>query len=132
MSAQEGKGPPPYDALEIGLFRPREQLLQIVDGRVNAQVERGLVQEVEKLLAAGVPTDAPAMSSIGYRQLLPYLEGTVSLEDAVERIRFDTRRYVRHQETWLRKNPRLIRFDVSTDEWRDEVMSRVGTFLEGK
>ena len=132
MSALEGKGPPPYDALEIGLFRPREQLLQIVDGRVNAQVERGLVQEVEKLLAAGVPPYAPAMSSIGYRQLLPYLEGTVSLEDAVERIRFDTRRYVRHQETWLRKNPRLIRFDVSTDEWRDEVMTRVGTFLEGK
>ena len=130
MSAQEGKGPPPYDTLELGLFRPREALLQVIDQRIVEQIDRGLVQEVEALLAAGVPATAPAMSSFGYRQLLPYLAGEVSLEHAVERIRFDTHRYVRHQETWLRKNPRLVRIDVDTDRWREDTMTLVKSFLD--
>jgi tRNA dimethylallyltransferase len=129
MSAQEGKGPPPYDALEIGLLRPRDQLRQIIDRRVAAQIERGLVQEVENLLAAGVPAEASAMSSIGYRQLVPYFLGELPLEDALERIRLDTHRYVRHQETWLRKNPRLIRIDVSVDGWQEDVEEKVAAFL---
>jgi tRNA dimethylallyltransferase len=129
MSAQEGKGPPPYEALEIGLFRPRDELFQIVDRRIDAQIDRGLIQEVQRLLAAGVSPDSPAMSSIGYRQLLPYLDGTVSLGDAIERIRFDTHRYVRHQETWLRKNARLFRIDVSATGWQDQAVAAVTAFL---
>jgi len=132
MSAQEGKGPRPFNTLELGLFRPRGQLLQSIDRRVASQIDRGLVQEVETLLAAGVPANAPAMSSIGYRQLLPYLEGAISLDEAVERIRVDTHRYVRHQETWLRKNERLERIDVSSDSWQRQVIARVARFLEGK
>ena len=130
MSAQEGKGPPPYEALELGLSRPRDQLFEIIDGRVHKQIERGLVQEVLGLLAAGVPANAPAMSSIGYRQLLPYLSGSVSLDAAIERIRFDTHRYVRHQQTWLRKNPWLVRLDVSVASWKDNAVSEVTSFLQ--
>jgi tRNA dimethylallyltransferase len=129
MSMQEGKGPRPFDTLEVGLFRPREELFQIIDRRIERQIDRGLVEEVQDLLAAGVPPAATAMSSIGYRQLLPYLEGTSSLDAALERIRFDTHRYVRHQETWLRKNPRLIRFDVSSADWRERAVAAVAAFL---
>ncbi len=132
MSAQEGKGPPPYDALEFGLFRPRDELYQLADRRIDAQIERGLAQEVANLLAAGVPADAPAMSSIGYRQLLPYLEGRSSLDNAIARIRFDTHRYVRHQETWLRKNPRLVRIDVSANGWQKRVAALAAAFLQGE
>lgn len=131
MSAQEGKGPRPYETLELGLFRPRDQLFRAIDGRVQAQIDRGLIQEVASLLAAGVPATAPAMSSIGYRQLLPYLDGVVTLADAVERIRFDTHRYVRHQETWLRKNPRLVRFDTSIDGWTAAALVAVAFFQHG-
>lgn len=129
MSLQQGKGPAPFDALELGLFRPREQLLQIIDGRAESQIERGLVQEVRQLLNSGVPADAPSMSSIGYRQLLPYLSSETSLETAIERIQFDTHRYVRHQETWLRKNPRLVRIDVSVDSWQRDAIAKVAAFL---
>jgi tRNA dimethylallyltransferase len=132
MSAQEGKGPRPYSTLELGLFRPRDQLRQIIDERVLKQMERGLIQEVESLLALGVPADAPAMSSIGYRQLLPFLDGRITLDDAIERIRFDTHRYVRHQETWLRKNPRLHRVDVLVSGWEEQVAVKVATFLQGE
>ena len=126
MSAQESKGPPPFDALEIGLTMPRDALYRAVDDRVRDQIERGLVAEVRSLLESGVPESAPAMSSLGYRQLLPYIRGESSLEQAIERIRHDTHRYVRHQETWLRRNPRLIWFDVTTPEWMTAAKSESG------
>jgi tRNA dimethylallyltransferase len=129
MSAQEGKGPPPYAALEIGLTMPRGDLYRTVDDRVRDQIERGLVEEVRALLESGVPPTAPAMSSLGYRQLIPYLLGESSLEQAIERIRHDTHRYVRHQETWLRRNPRLVWFDVTTPEWMTTARTRVHAFL---
>ena len=130
MSAQEGKGPPPFEALEIGLTLPRPALYQAIDARVASQIERGLVAEVRDLREGGVPDDAPAMSSLGYRQLLPYLCGDVTLEAAIERIRHDTHRYVRHQETWLRRNPRIIWFDTAAPSWSDRVFALVREFLD--
>jgi tRNA dimethylallyltransferase len=129
MSAQESKGPPPFDALELGLAMPRDALYRAVDDRVRDQIERGLVCEVRSLLESGVPESAPAMSSLGYRQLLPYIRAESSLEQAVERIRHDTHRYVRHQETWLRRNPRLIWFDVTAPGWMTAAKTRVRAFL---
>lgn len=129
MSAQEGKGPPPFRTLELGLTVPRETLYRRIDARVDEQIERGLVAEVRTLLEGGVPPDAPAMSSIGYRQLLPYLAGENTLEEAIERIKHDTHRYVRHQETWLRRNPRLVPLDVTVDGWVEEAARLVAAFL---
>jgi tRNA dimethylallyltransferase len=129
MSAQEGKGPPPYETLEIGLTMPRAELYRIIDDRVADQIENGLVAEVRSLLEGGISEDAPAMSSLGYRQLLPYLHGESSLDDVIERIRLDTHRYVRHQETWLRRNPRLVWFDVTAPGWQTAVAQRVRAFL---
>jgi tRNA dimethylallyltransferase len=129
MSEQEGKGPPPFTALEIGLAMPRDLLYRAIDDRVHDQIGRGLVGELRALREGGVPDDAPAMSSIGYRQLLPYLRGEIALDAAITRIQFDTHRYVRHQETWLRRNPRLAWFNVSTPGWQDAVRSLVREFL---
>jgi tRNA dimethylallyltransferase len=129
MTKQEGKDPSPYDALEIGLTMPRERLYQAIDERVHDQIARGLVGELRAILEGGLPEDAPAMSSIGYRQLLPYLRGDVTLDEAIARIQFDTHRYVRHQETWLRRNPRIVWFDVATSGWQDDVRAQVSEFL---
>lgn len=130
MSLQQGKGPPPFNALEIALTMPRHKLHAAIDNRVNDQVNHGLIDEIQELLRAGVPENAPAMSSIGYRQLLPYLRGDSTLDAAIARIRADTHRYLRHQETWLRKNPRLIWYDTSEAGWRDRATRQVGQFLE--
>jgi tRNA dimethylallyltransferase len=129
MSTQESKGPPPFQSLELGLTMPRDALYRAVDDRVRSQIERGLVAEVWSLLERGVPENAPAMSSLGYRQLLPYIRGESSLEQAVERIRHDTHRYVRHQETWLRRNARLIWLDVTSPEWMTAAKTQVRSFL---
>lgn len=129
MTAQEGKGPPPFTALELALTMPRDALYRAVDDRVADQIARGLVAEVRTLRESGVPAGAPAMSSLGYRQLLPYLDGQEDLDTAITRIRHDTHRYVRHQLTWLRRNPRLVWCDVTTPGWRETVRKRVATFL---
>lgn len=129
MSEQEGRGEPRWNPLELGLFRDREILHAAIDRRTATHVEHGLVEEIRGLLASGVPEDAPAMASIGYRQLLPCLRGEESLEQGVAAIVTDTRRYVRHQETWLRKNARLIRLSPDTDPWPDRPVELVREFL---
>jgi tRNA dimethylallyltransferase len=129
MSAVEGKGPPPYRALEIGLTMPRAQLHAAIDARVDHQIASGLVEEVARLLASGVAADAPAMSSIGYRQLVPHLQGEKSLAEATHRIKVDTHRYVRHQETWLRRNPRLVAISVTKPDWTEQAARLVSEFL---
>ena len=129
MSAQEGKGPRPYRTLELGLTRDRAALHAAIDDRIREQLAAGLAEEVRGLLAAGVAPDAPAMGSIGYRQLLPHLAGEEPPEEAVAAIARDTRRYVRHQETWLRRNPRLVPLDTGRPGWRERAAGLVGAFL---
>jgi tRNA dimethylallyltransferase len=132
MSAQEGKSPPPFRILELALTMPREALYRAVDARVADQIAAGLVDETRGLLAAGVPERSAAMASLGYRQLLPYLNGEQTLADAIRQIEHDTHRYVRHQMTWLRHNPRLRWFDVSQSGWQERALAEVASFLAGQ
>jgi tRNA dimethylallyltransferase len=130
MSSQEGKGPRPFETLEFWLTMPREALYAAVDRRVEDQIARGLVEEVRGLLDGGLDPGAPAMSALGYRQLVPYLRGEVTLAEAVERIKADTHRYVRHQETWLRRNRRLVPIDVTKAGWVERAGELVAEYLK--
>lgn len=129
ISEQQGKSAPWFASLLVGLTMPRERLYPRIDRRAEEQIGAGLVEEVRGLIASGVPTDAPALGSIGYRQVLPHLQGEATLEETVERIKHDTHRLVRHQETWLRKTPNLVAIDVSEDGWFDRLLATIETFL---
>lgn len=129
ISALQGKGEPRYDALELELWRPRASLHTRIDQRALDQIEHGLIEEVRNLLAAGADPAAGAFSSIGYRQVLPYLAGEATIEQVIERLRFDCHRLVRHQETWWRKNPRLVRIDLEQLEASERVTDRIAAFL---
>jgi tRNA dimethylallyltransferase len=126
ISAQQGKGPAPFETREYWLSLPRERLYAAIDNRVDDQIARGLIAEIRHLVCElGVPPDAPAMSSLGYRQALPAVLGGASIAEVTERIKFETHRYVRHQETWLRKNPRLIRIDLTVEGWLDRLRDEI-------
>jgi tRNA dimethylallyltransferase len=129
MSELEGKDPPRYRALELGLSMPRELLYRAIDDRVDDQIAQGLEREVRTLLESGIPRSSPAFSSLGYRQLFPVIDGTESLEDAIQTIKHDTHRYVRHQETWLRRNPRIHWLDVTQPNWQRAAEAAIETFL---
>tara|TARA_B100000029_G_scaffold418751_1_gene423980 strand:- start:1646 stop:2632 length:987 start_codon:yes stop_codon:yes gene_type:complete len=88
--------------LIIQLELPREEIDRRINDRVTYMVERGLVSEVRSLLEAGYTFDDPGMTATGYREIAHYLEGGQTLEEAMEEIRRNTRRYARRQLTWFR------------------------------
>lgn len=130
ISELQGKGDPRYDALELELWRPREELYARIDQRSLDHIESGLIDEVRGLLAAGADPASGAFSSIGYRQMLPYLAGEQTLQEAIERLQFDCHRLVRHQETWWRKNPRLVRIMMEDADAATQVNHRIEEFLK--
>lgn len=109
----EGAFPPAYRIVQIGLDRPRDELYHRIDQRVDAMIADGLVAETQRLLAAGYQPPLPSISSLGYREIIAYLAGEITLATAVERIKHETHRFVRHQYTSFRKMSDIHWFDLS-------------------
>ena len=96
--------PDAFEAVRIVLsFEDREKLYERIDRRVDIMMERGLLGEVRALLEGGLSRESTAMAAIGYKELAEYLDGECSLEDAVQRIKQDSRRYAKRQLTWFRR-----------------------------
>ncbi len=113
FSRRERKIPPPFTPLIIGLTAARSSLYRIVDRRVDSMIERGLVQEVENLLHKGYDFNLPSMSGIGYRQIGQFLKGELTLAAAIQKIKTETHRFIRHQYAWFRLSDETIHwFDI--------------------
>jgi len=104
---QRQKTKPVVDPLVIGITRPREELYRLINEAVDRRIERGWVEEVRSLLKKGIPSDAPAMTSIGYREIAQFIRGEITLEAAVVRIKQATRQYAKRQMTWFRRDQRI-------------------------
>jgi tRNA dimethylallyltransferase len=122
---------PPFDILIIGLTADRTELYKRIDARVDEMVRRGLVAEVKGLLEMGYGLGLPAMSGIGYRQIGMYLQGELTLDKAVEQMKFETHRMARHQYSWFRSKDDRIRWFDTGDQPEDRIDSLVGEFLGG-
>jgi tRNA dimethylallyltransferase len=116
ISEQQGKEPPPFDMLKIGLQCERGELYRRIDERVESQFGRGLVEEVTGLHSRGYGFDLPSMSGLGYRQVGEYLMGRATLDEAKQRIKWDTHAFVRHQGNWFRRIKDAHLIDVSHEE----------------
>lgn len=92
----------PYDLCLLGLTMERSLLYKRIEERIEQMLADGLVDEVRRLLAAGVPRDATAMQGLGYKELAGYLEGELSLEEAIVLLKRDTRRFAKRQLSWFR------------------------------
>ena len=99
-----------FHVVQIGLDPPRDQLAQRIDQRCLRMYTAGLIAEVEQILAMGFQREAKALQSIGYREALQYLEGALSMTDAVERTQAATRQYAKRQRTWFRRDPSITWF----------------------
>lgn len=96
----------PYDSLIIGLdFRDRQTLYNRINLRVDEMVSKGLVEEAESIWKTG--GQKTASNAIGYKELIPYFENTMTLDECLDRIKQETRRYAKRQLTWFRKNTRI-------------------------
>ena len=106
-------------SLRFALMRDPVLLAERINVRVDRMIEMGLVQEVEALLDKGLRDALTAPQAIGYKEIVSYLDGDTTLDDAVEQIKTATRRYAKRQRTWLRRDSRLMPLDadiLTTDQ----------------
>ena len=103
----------PFQIIKIGLNRPREELYDRINQRVDQMMADGLLEEARSLYPL---RQLNALNTVGYKELFDYLEGRWPLEEAVERIKGNTRRYARKQLTWYKKDERMKWFHPQETE----------------
>ncbi|MFC1618490.1 tRNA (adenosine(37)-N6)-dimethylallyltransferase MiaA [Candidatus Neomarinimicrobiota bacterium] len=89
----------------VGIERPREDLYQRIDRRVEQMISQGWLEEVQELLESGIPANAPPIQSVGYKEMVQILRGELTLAAALPIIQQRTRQYARRQITWFRREP---------------------------
>ena len=109
----------PFDIIKIGLNRERETLYASINRRVDHMMEQGLLDEVKALLPY---RQTNALNTVGYKELFNHLDGVWSLDEAVERIKGNTRRYARKQLTWFKRDEQLRWFDP---EEKEQIMNYI-------
>ena len=101
---QRNKKQRPFRIVKIGLNREREELYKRINARVDMMMQQGLLKEAEALYPM---RDQNALNTVGYKELFDYFDGRWPLDEAVERIKGNTRRYARKQLTWYKKDPQI-------------------------
>ena len=130
FSSQRGKSPPPYHIHRLGLTRPRPELYQRIDARIQNMLKDGFIQEVKSLLAQGYPPTLPPLSAIGYRQIIHYLNGVITLEEAVRQMESRTRNFVRRQANWFQADDPKITWFNASDNILPKMEAEIRAFLE--
>ncbi len=122
----------PYNFAYFCLTRDRKKLYDGIDRRVDKMIGDGLVDEVKRLKESGLSRDNHSMLGLGYKEILDYLDGKITLEDAIYIIKRDTRHFAKKQLTWSRREKDVItvdRDDYSSDE---EILSFMIETLKNK
>ena len=119
---------PDYEALLICLDDERERLYERINQRVDLMIEAGLLEEARWLFEKA-PT-SQASKGIGYKELFPYFEGQMSLEEAVDKLKQNTRRFAKRQLTWFRNRMSVTFYQVGNPDYKNQVMEDIRKFLD--
>jgi len=121
----------PFNVLPLAIDLPRDVLYDRLEKRVHLMMQLGLLQEVQSLLASGVTADMQSMQGIGYKELIPVINGTEKLDYAVRQIVLNTRHYAKRQATWLRTEPKTIWITEEPEKRFDAAMKHIEAFTKG-
>ena len=91
---------------------PREKLYARINTRVDLMMQAGILEETDALIRKGYDPALPALQGLGYKQLLAYRRGETTLDEAVEQIKMETRRFAKRQLTWFRRDKRINWVDI--------------------
>ncbi len=119
-----------YDALILGIDAERQVLYDRINLRVDKMLDEGLLAEVRKLYDMGISRDTTAMQAIGYKELIEYFDGKATLEEAIEKIKMESRRYAKRQLTWFRRNSNIHWVSIGEENWIEKVCEKCFTFLK--
>ena len=123
---------PPNDAMMIGITMPRERLYERINTRVDQMMAAGFLHEVQSLLESGYDPTLPAFQAIGYRQLMDHLGGKLTLVEAVEQIKRETRRFAKRQITWFKRYARIRWFDAGDYPSSEELHQQMLRYLDDR
>lgn len=130
FSEQRQRRPVAYRILTLGLTAPRPILYERIDRRIDAMFVEGFVDEVRQLNAMGFGCDLPSMSGIGYAQICAYLNGDISLEQAIVDTKHATHRFARHQYAWFRpRDPNIHWIDITEGQTVEQALSLIDRFM---
>lgn len=121
-----------YEPIIIVLNRERDHLYERINKRVDIMLEKGLIDEVKNLLNMGYSKDLVSMQGIGYKEIIKYLDGEYTYDEAIEVIKRDSRRYAKRQITWFKRYESAKWFNL--DEYNDfDILEKdVLTYIENK
>lgn len=120
-----------YDTALIGLTMEREQLYKRINDRVDLMMEEGLLEEVKTLYVQGL-RDCQSIQAIGYKELYDFFDGKVTLEEAVENLKQNSRRYAKRQLTWFRNKMDVKWYDMTDVRNFTKKISEISHYVEGK
>lgn len=118
-----------HDWTIIGLRREKTDESSRINARVKRMIKRGLISEVESLLAEDKPLSKQARCAIGYAEIIDYLNSRISLEDTTELIKKNTRRLAKNQRTWFKTFKNVNWLDIGTEEPAEKILNRIKTLL---
>ncbi len=121
---------PSFPIQITGLTTDRNDLYQRIDLRVDKMIKEGLVTETQSLLEKGYSLDLPAMSGIGYKQIGMFLRGKLGLPTAIQKIKYESHRFARHQYAWFRLSDERIHWFEISDNLKDRVARTVADFIK--
>ncbi|EJL39430.1 MULTISPECIES: tRNA (adenosine(37)-N6)-dimethylallyltransferase MiaA [Brevibacillus] len=122
----------PYDLVMIGLTMERAVLYERINRRVELMIEAGLVEEVRGLLDKGYDASMVSMQGLGYKELIPYLYGEITLEKAINDIQQRTRHFAKRQLSWFRRIPEVQWFDMTDPAGQAKSVETIKQILAGK
>lgn len=124
--------PPKYRLGYYGLTMQRHNLYRRIEERVDKMIEKGLIEEVRCLLKKGYHEGMVSMQGIGYKEIIGYLRGEYTLENAVQLLKRNTRRFAKRQLTWFRRDARIKWFDVEAYSFTSEIAREIAMQFEGQ
>ena len=122
----------PCEFLYLVLHQDRAVLYERIEKRIDIMVEQGLIEEVQKLKDMGCHKDMVSMKGLGYKEILAYLDGETTLEEAIEILKRDTRRFAKRQLTWFRREKEPVWIDKGQYESEDLILSEILGLLKEK
>lgn len=121
-----------YDCILIGLNMDRKILYDRINKRVNKMISDGLIEEVKSLINKGYNKNLVSMQGIGYKEIIDYIEGNTNLDDAINILKRNTRRFAKRQFTWFQRDTQINWFDIETPDKIDLVINNIYNFIVNK
>ena len=124
---------PPYKPLiMIGLTMERSRLYERINKRVDTMVSNGLIDEVRSLLKMGYTKNMVSMQGLGYKEIIAYLEGDCTLDDALETLKRDTRRFAKRQYTWFKRDKRIYWINIDMFSTKSQLTDCIISYINEK